>query len=96
MARIRQIGKKEAPVAKRLTLGQKIYGKFKSMGQKIVDNRYVQSAAMAAASAAGAAVYKGAVLPAIQGAMAPGLANAGVAELGPAVRPRQSNMYQLD
>ena len=43
MARIRTIGKKEAPLAKRNTLGQKIYGKFKSIGQKIVDNRWVQA-----------------------------------------------------
>ena len=94
MARIKVIGKKEAPVAKRLSLGQKIYGKFKSVGQKIVDNRYVQSAAMAAATAAGTAVYRGVVLPGIQSAMAPGLANAGPANLGPS--RASTNMYDLD
>jgi len=94
MARIKVIGKKEAPVSKRLNLGQKIYGNFKSMGQKVVNNRYVQSAAMAAATAAGTALYRGAVLPGIQSAMAPGLANAGVANMGPSVSA--TNMYNLD
>ncbi len=93
MARIRVIGKKEAPIAKRLSLGQKIYGKFKSIGQKVVDNRYVQGAAMAAASAAGAAIYKGAILPGIQSALAPGLSNAGVADIGSAPSARIPSSY---
>ena len=82
MARIRTIGKKEAPLAKRNTLGQKIYGKFKSIGQKIVDNRWVQATAGAAVAGAGAALYKGVVQPAIHSALAPGLANAGSADYG--------------
>jgi len=78
MARIRTIGKKEAPVAKRHTIGQ-----------KIVDNRYVQAAAMAAATGVASSVYQGVVEPSVQSAMAPGLASAGVASIGAApVVPR--------
>jgi len=48
MARIRTIGKKEAPVAKRHTIGQKFYSKLKSIGQKVVDSRYAVGSLIAA------------------------------------------------
>jgi len=54
MARIRVIGKKEAPVVKRQTIGQKLYSGFKAMGQKVVDNRYAIGSLFAAAAAAAA------------------------------------------
>lgn len=55
MARIRVIGKKEAPVAKRYTIGQKLYSGFKSIGQKVVDNRYAIGSLFATAAFAAAA-----------------------------------------
>ena len=58
MARIRVIGKKEAPVAKRYTVGQKLYSGLKSIGQKVVDNRYAIGSLFAAAAAAAAAAPK--------------------------------------
>ena len=84
MVRVRVIGQKQKPVVERLTLGQKVYGGIKRFGQKVYHNEYVRGAAGAAAAATAGAIYKGAVLPGIQGAMAPGMSNAGVASTGSA------------
>lgn len=54
MARIRVIGKKEAPIVKRHTIGQKLYSGLKSIGQKVVDNRYAIGSIFAAAAVAAA------------------------------------------
>lgn len=55
MARIRVIGKKETPVVKRHNVGQKLYSGLKTLGQKVVDNRYAIGSIFAAAAAAAAA-----------------------------------------